>query len=169
MKLKNSAAQIVALGLLTLFTSTLAHAATDANRTVFEGIYKIYATAMKDHDAKTIISYETDDFTFKTSDAKTLNRDQANALIQQSLAILKTISKLDQDITDIKVENGTATLIVTEKMTATSIADPQGKQHIIDGITKSKDIWVKKGDKWMIKSTEVLEDTSTIDGKPVKE
>jgi len=168
MKLKNRAAQIVALSLVTLFTTSLVRAATDTNRAVFEGIYKIYAKAMQNRDAKTIISYETDDFTMKTSDGKTLNRDQANAMLEQSLAIFKTVSKIDEQITDLKVENGTATLTVTEKMTATTIADPQGKEHVIDGSTKSKDIWVKKGDKWMIKSTEVLEDTTTIDGKSVK-
>jgi ketosteroid isomerase-like protein len=168
MKLKNQLSQIFAVALVTIFTASLVQAATDANRAAFEGIYKIYGKAMQDRDAKTIISYETDDFTMKTSDGKTLSRDQANTVLEQSLAIFKTVSKIDEQITDLKVENGTATLTVTEKMTATTIADPQGKEHVIEGNTKSKDIWVKKGDKWMIKSSEMLEDTTTIDGKSVK-
>ena len=167
MKLKNLGAQILVMS-VAIFAAGFVYGATDSTRTTFEGIYKMYGKATQDKDAKTIISYETDDFTMKTSDGKTLTRDQANAMLEQSLAIFKTISKIDEQITDIKVENDTATLMVTEKMTATTIADPQGKEHVMDGATKSKDIWVKKGDKWMIKSSEILEDTTTIDGKPVK-
>jgi ketosteroid isomerase-like protein len=168
MKLKNRTAQIAALALVTLFPAISVLAATDPNRSVFEGIYKAYATAFKDRDAKTIISLETDDFTLKGPDGKTLNRDQAHTVLEHNLAILKTISKIDEDITDIKVENGTATVSVSEKITATTIPDPQGKEHVIDGATKSHDIWIKKGDKWMIKFSEILEDTTMVDGKSSK-
>lgn len=168
MKLNIRPAQMFAFAIVTLFASHPARAATDANRSVFEAIYKASAKALKDRDLKTINSYEAEDFSLKTIDGKSMNREQANASLEKSLAIFKTISKADEEITEIKIENDTATLQVTEKMSATTIADPQGKEHSVESTTKSRDIWIKKGDKWLIKYSEVLEDTSTLDGKPMK-
>jgi hypothetical protein len=117
---------------------------------------------------KAIIALETDDFTLKTFHGKILNREEANAVLEQNLAFLKTVSKIDEDIIEIKVENGTATVMVAEKMTGTTIPDRQGKGHILEGATKSRDIWIKKDDKWMVKSSETLEEATTLDGKSAK-
>jgi ketosteroid isomerase-like protein len=152
---------------LTCLALGLTYGATDANRTALEQVYKDYANALKNKDAKAIIAFETDDFSMKDSSGKTMKRDEANAILQQALAVFKTISNVDEQITDLKMENGTATLMVSEKMVGT-IVDPQGKEHMLDGITKSRDIWVKDANKWKIKYSEVLEDTSTLDGKAVK-
>lgn len=164
--MKNKGKQLALTLAVGVIAANFASGATDANRSALETVYSKYTKALKEKDARTVSSYETDDFTIELSSGETLNRQQADALLKQTLGSLKTISNAGAQITDVKTENGTATVSVTETMTAT-MADSQGREHVISATTKSRDVWVKIDEKWRIKSSKVLEDKSTLDGKAV--
>ena len=165
--MKNKGRQLALTLAVSVIAANFASGATDANRSALEDVYSKYTKALKEKDTRTVSSYETDDFAIKLSSGEILNRQQADALLEQTLGSLRTVSKADAQITDVKTENGTATVIVTETMTAT-MADNQGREHVITASTKSRDVWVKIDGKWRIKSATVLEDKSTLDGKAVR-
>jgi ketosteroid isomerase-like protein len=167
MTLKNRSYQILGFLFAVLLLADGAWAATDTNRTALADIYKTLSKALKEKDMATIISYETDDYTSKSLSGETKNREQTNENLKQGFSIFKKISSFEEEIIEAKFENDTATIVVSEKMTAT-LSDPEGKDHTLNGLTKSRDIWAKKDGKWKIKSSEMIEDKSTLDGQAVR-
>jgi ketosteroid isomerase-like protein len=167
MNLKHRSRGTLALVFAAILLAKGALAATDTNRTAFTDIYKKVSKALKEKDMNTIISYETEDYTSKSLSGETENRDQTNEKLKQGFSVFKKISSFDEEIVEAKFENDTATIVVSETMKAT-IADPEGKDHTVNGLTKSRDIWVKKDGKWKIKSSEMIEDKSTLDGIAVR-
>lgn len=154
MNLKLQSFRVLPLVIAVLFLTNGAQAAADPNRAALTDIYKILSKALMEKDIKTIISYETDDYTSKSLSGETQNREQTNEHLKQGFSVFKKISSFDEEIIEAKFENDTATIVVSEKMTAT-ISDPEGKDHAVNGLTKSRDIWVKKDGKWKIKSSEI--------------
>jgi ketosteroid isomerase-like protein len=172
MNLKHRSCGTLALVFAAILLAKGALAATDTNRAAFTDIYTKVSKALKEKDMKekdmnTIISYETEDYTSKSLSGETENRDQTNEKLKQGFSVFKKISSFDEEIVEAKFENDTATIVVSETMKAT-IADPEGKDHTVNGLTKSRDIWVKKDGKWKIKSSEMIEDKSTLDGIAVR-
>jgi ketosteroid isomerase-like protein len=167
MNLKNRSYRTLGLIFAALLLANSVWAATDTNRTALADIYKTLSKALKEKDIDKITSYETEDYTSKSLSGETKNREQTNENLKQGFSIFKKISSFDEEILEAKFENDTATVVVSEKMTAT-LADPEGKEHTLNGLTKSRDLWVKKGGQWKIKSSEMTEDKSTLDGKSVR-
>jgi hypothetical protein len=143
-----------------------ARANTDSERTAFEFIYQRVAQDLKQNNAKDIFSFETDDFSHKILSGKTLNHQEADAILQQSMNAMK-VSDAETTIADFSVEKEQATIVVTQKIVAI-LKDPKDKEHKLIDVSKSRDSWIKVDGKWKIKFSEDLDDSATIDGNPVQ-
>jgi hypothetical protein len=148
---------------LTLLAAGLVYGAIDANRNVIEDIYKIVTKALAEKDVKTITSYETDDFKATSVSGRVQNRSEADSALESLLTILK-ISKAEEQVIAMKMENGTITVTVSEKLSGT-FAGTDGKDHLMVIDSKSRNTWVKVDQKWRIKRSDEIEDASTLDGK----
>jgi ketosteroid isomerase-like protein len=157
----------VALIFANVFAIHCASAETDSDRNALEAIYQQYTQAIKHKDPEVIFSYETDDFSVKTVDGKTLNHQQADAAMLQSIQSMKAISSVDVKVMEVKTETNQTTVVVSQKIIA-KVVDSEGKEYAWIDDNKSRDSWIKVEGKWKIKFSKNLEDSQTFDGKPAQ-
>jgi ketosteroid isomerase-like protein len=158
---------IVALILGTFILASPSSAQETDVRKELEALYAKRDAALKAKDVAYITSLETDDFTKKSKDGKTVDRKQADADMDMINTIIKEVTTFKTTVDDVKQgENGEVTVLISDKGALIMIGEGN-KEQKLEGSGKGRDVWVKTDQGWKIKSHEELESTTTVDGKPV--
>lgn len=165
-KTKLMAAALTMLLVSMLFAGVAAHADEKEARHDLEAIYAKVDQATKNKDIKTIRSYMAEDFSAKTQDGKVLKRDEALGTLEQSLAAMGEIHSSMTTIDSLKEEENGAVAETTQTVKAT-VNGPDNKSHELVATAKSRDTWAHSKQGWMIKQSEDLGQSVTVDGQPV--
>lgn len=149
-----------------LHVSGPARADEKTDRHALEAIYAKVDQAIKNKDVKSIRAYMTEDFSLKRQDGKVLNRNESLDSIEQSLGQLGEIHSSTTTINDLKEVEGTAVADTTQVLKA-RIDGPDNKSHELVATAKSRDTWSQTEHGWMIKRSEDLGQSATMDGQPL--
>jgi ketosteroid isomerase-like protein len=157
---------IFALFLGTLILASPSSAQESEVRKELEALYAKRDAALKAKDVAYITSLETDDFTRKSKDGKTVDRKQADAEMDMINTVIKEVTTFKTTLDDVKQgENGEVTVLISDKGALILIGDGN-QEHKVEGSGKGRDVWVKTDQGWKIKSHEEVESNTTVDGKP---
>jgi hypothetical protein len=129
-----------------------------------EAIYAKVDEATKNKDVKAMRAYMAEDFSMKTEDGKILNRNETLDVITQSLGQVGEIQSSTTKIDNLKEEDGTVVVDTTQILKAT-IDGQDGKSHQLVATAKSRDTWIHKEHSWLVKHSESLGQSATMDGK----
>jgi ketosteroid isomerase-like protein len=150
----------------TLLASMLVRADEKEARHELEAIYAKVDEATRNKDIKAIRAYMAEDFTSKRQDGKILDRNESLETLAQSLNSLKEIQSSSTKIDKLKEENGALIADTTQLLKAT-IDGPDNKPHELVATAKSRDTWSHTEHGWMIKHSEDLGQSATMDGNPL--
>jgi hypothetical protein len=158
---------IVSACLAVLLFGAVVKAADDHIRKEFEAIYARRDKAMQSKDFASMKSMETEDYTEKKKDGKVLNREQADAEVDELAPMIKEVQSFWTKVESVKEGDDNEAIVEVSDGGKISIVDPEGKTHIIEGSGRSRDIWEHTDKGWKLKYHENLESTTKLDGKPI--
>jgi len=75
------------------------------------------------------------------------------------------VDKRTTTIEKMEIKGNTARVITQEELAVTMV-DAQGKPHKVVSKATTRDTWVKTPQGWKVKMTEILDEQTTIDGRP---
>jgi hypothetical protein len=136
-------------------------------RKEIEAIYAKRDKAMLNKDFAFIKSTEADEYTEKKKDGKVLNRDEADAEIDQIAPMIKEVQSFWTKVESVKEGEDDEAIVEISDGGKISIVDPEGKTHIIEGSGRSRDTWEHTDKGWKMKYHLNLESTTKMDGKPI--
>jgi ketosteroid isomerase-like protein len=131
-----------------------------------EAIYAKVDQATKNKDVKSLRAYMAEDFSMKREDGKVLNRNESLDVITQSLGQVGEIQSSTTTIDKLKEEDGTVVADTTQILKAT-IDGQDSKSHQLVATAKSRDTWIHTEHGWLIKHSDDLGQSATMDGKPL--
>jgi ketosteroid isomerase-like protein len=143
-----------------------AHADEKEARHDLEAVYAKVDQATKNKDIKALRAYMAEDFSAKTQDGKVLTRDEALSALEQSLGAMGEIHSSVTTIDSLK-EEGDAVIVETTQTVKASATGPDNKSHEVVATAKSRDTWAHTKQGWMIKHSEDLGQSVTVDGHPM--
>jgi len=137
-----------------------------ATRKAIDKQYAKISQALKARNFKAIDTVTAPDYTVKLSEGQVATWPQIKAQVAMQLSFLQKITSASDKITKFAVKGNEARVDVTESI-AGVVGDPQtqGKVHTMVVGTQYKDTWVKSGDSWLRKHSDVLAGTLSMDGK----
>ena len=125
--------------------------------------------AIKDKKIDAMASVMTEDFKFQSKDGKSFTNKQTLQLTEQMFSALQTVHESVSKVEKVEEGDTATTLVATVKQTLKgTITGPDGKPHELVSITVSKDQWVDTEDGWKMKASTTIEETLTLDGKPMQ-
>lgn len=136
-------------------------------RKELEAIYAKRDKAMLNKDFAFIKSTEADEYTEKKKDGKVLNREEADAEIDQLAPMIKEVQSFWTKVESVKEGENDEVIVEISDGGKISLVDPEGKTHIIEGSGRSRDTWEHTDKGWKIKYHLNLESTTKLDGKPI--
>ena len=136
-------------------------------RKEIEAIYAKRDKAMLNKDFAFIKSTEAEEYTEKKKDGKVLNREEADAEIDQLAPMIKEVQSFWTRVESVKEGEDEEIIVEISDGGKISLVDPEGKTHIVEGSGKSRDTWEHTDKGWKIKSHVSLESTTKLDGKPI--
>ena len=159
------------IGTLTLLlagTATLAHADDAATRKALQQQYAKITQAYKTKSIKPIQDVSTPDYTLTMPSGQVVTRQQMESQFAMQLSFLQNVSNVSSKLGKIDVKGKEAKVDALETISA-SISDPQtqGKVHTVDSSNQYRDTWVKLGNGWLRKHSDLLKVTMKMDGKPL--
>jgi ketosteroid isomerase-like protein len=127
-------------------------------------------SAMKKKDIKALMATGTDDFSTKMSNGQTLTGKQAEAMMKEQFAMMKSIDEVTMKCDKITVKGKSAEVLCSSKMSAV-LVDAKGQmgkagakhKMVSTGTSKVDLVKGKKG--WKVKYVEDLTENTTMDGK----
>lgn len=137
-------------------------------RKEIEAIYARRDKAMLSKDFAFIKSTESAEYTEKKKDGKVLNREEADAEIDQLAPMIKEVQSFWTKVESVKEGEDDEIIVEISDGGKISLVDPEGKLHIIEGSGKARDTWEHTDKGWKIKSHESLESTTKLDGKVIE-
>jgi hypothetical protein len=159
--------KLTVVGCLSVLLLGVAVKADDGHaRKEIEAIYAKRDKAMLNKDFAFIKSTEADEYTEKKKDGKVLNREEADAEIDQLAPMIKEVQSFWTKVESAK-EGEDAIIVEISDGGKISIVDPEGKTHIVEGSGRSRDTWEHTDTGWKIKYHENLESNTKLDGKPI--
>lgn len=126
-----------------------AKADTAPTKSDAQALYNKLGAALKKKDTKAIQALAVPNATNQTADGKTLTRDQWISSLDANLKGLTTINSATFTVTGVKMVGANMVVDNSLHLVAT-IADPKGKPHKMDAISKAQDTWTKSGGKWLL-------------------
>jgi hypothetical protein len=136
-------------------------------RKEIEAIYAKRDKAMLNKDFASIKSMEAEEYTETKKDGKVLNREQADAEVDQLAPMIKEVQSFWTKVEGVKEGEDDEVIVEISDGGKISLVDPEGKTHIIEGSGKSRDTWEHTDKGWKMKSHVSLESTTKLDGKPI--
>lgn len=136
-------------------------------RKEIEAIYAKRDKAMLNKDFAFFKSTEAEEYT-ENKDGKVLNREQADAAIDQLAPMIKEVQSFWTKVESVKEGEDDEVIVEISDGGKISLVDPEGKTHIIEGSGRSRDTWEHTDKGWKIKSHVSLESTTKMDGKPIE-
>ena len=137
-------------------------------RKEIEAIYAKRDKAMMAKDFAFIKSTQSEEYTEKKKDGKVLNREQADAEIDQLAPMIKEVQSFWTKVESVKEGEDDEVIVQITDGGKISLVDPEGKPHIIEGSGRARDTWEHTDKGWKIKSHESLESTTKLDGKVIE-
>jgi hypothetical protein len=138
-------------------------------RREIQAIYDKLDKATRDKDIEFVKSVETDEFSRKKKDGTVVAREQSDAELQQVFDMVKEV-RVSSTTIDKVIPAADPNEVIVE---ATSRADiilamPDGQTHQLAGTGKDRDTWVSTSHGWRLKSSEEIESSYKMDGKPLQ-
>ena len=137
-------------------------------RKEIEAIYARRDKAMLSKDFAFVKSTEAEEYTEKKKDGKALNREEADAEVDQLAPMIKEVQSFWTKVESVKEGEDDEVIVEISDGGKISLVDPEGKTHIIEGSGRARDTWEHTDKGWKIKSHESLESTTKLDGKPIE-
>ena len=110
-----------------------------------------FTKAMNARKGKEVVAFLDPSFTDKRKDGSTMDYKQAAALFEQVFNSRPPGAAITTKIEKVEVKGDTVTLTVTESI---SFTDAQGNKQSNSG--RSKEVWKKVKDRWMLVGNEEL-------------
>jgi ketosteroid isomerase-like protein len=150
--------------------SVLAPAARADDKSEIRAVIAQVESAFKNKDVKALVATSTDDFSTKMINGQTLKGKQAEEMMKEQFASIKSVSNVKMACGKITVKGKTATTVCSSSMSAVMV-DPKGQmgkagathKMVSTGTSKVDLVKGKKG--WKVKYVEDLTENTTIDGK----
>ena len=158
---------MVLVCLSTLFVGVAVKADDGHIRKELEAIYAKRDKAMLNKDFAFFKSTEAEEYTEK-KDGKVMNREQADAAIDQLAPMIKEVQSFWTKVESVKEGEDDEVIVELTDGGKISLVDPEGKTHTIEGTGRSRDTWEHTDKGWKIKFHESLESTTKLDGKPIE-
>lgn len=129
--------------------------------------YDAMNAALKERDSKKFGEVLANDFQQVGFDKKTYTKaqmiDLANAQFKETTEF---DSKSTVDSATLSGDRADSTATTTQKIT---FKEPTtDKTHVLDIVSKSKDVWHKEGNAWKLVQSTETDHTGTMDGKPIE-
>ncbi len=105
------------------------------------------------------------DFLYKAKNGNVMNKQMVEQAMRAQYALIKSVDKRTTTIKKMEIKGNTARVITQEEL-AVTLVDAQGKPHKVVSKATTRDTWVKTPQGWKVKMTEILDEQTTIDGKP---
>jgi hypothetical protein len=166
--------------LITLFAATMlaptfgfasyraGQSGLDSARKEIEAQYAKRDPAFKNKDFGFIKSQETSDYTEKSKDGAVRSREESDALSDQMASMVKEVTDQATMVESVKAgDDDDEYIVVASDHGRLTLATPDGQTHEAVGRSRQRDVWVKTGEGWKIKSHEELESNVQIDGKTI--
>jgi len=105
------------------------------------------------------------DFLYKAKNGNVMNKQMVEQAMRAQYALIQSVDKRTTTIKKMEIKGNTARVITQEEL-AVTLVDAQGKPHKVVSKATTRDTWVKTPQGWKVKMTEILDEQTTIDGKP---
>ncbi|MFN3652077.1 MAG: nuclear transport factor 2 family protein [Armatimonadota bacterium] len=140
--------------------------ANDAVKKAIGGRYKQYEQAYQKRDVPAMMKLTTSDFVVHLPGGRKFTRKQAETELKSQFQMLPAGGSFSVTIRKVELKGAQATVIAAERAKHT-LAGPDGKKMPVLIASESRDVWVKKGSQWLLKSSTMLNQKITSNGKPV--
>jgi ketosteroid isomerase-like protein len=138
-------------------------------RKEIQAMYDRLDKAARDKDLAFVKSVEADEFTRKKKDGTVVGREEADAELQQVFGMVKEVRVSSTTIDKvIPTEDADEVLVEATSRADIILATPDGQTHQLAGSGKDRDTWVSTDHGWKLKSSEELESSYKMDGKPIQ-
>ncbi len=124
--------------------------------------YEKETWALQHKNVDVIAKLLAPDFTSSQIGGTSMNRETFLQTFRAQVGQLEKVTRT-HSIKSLSTSGGLATLTVDGATTATIVV--QGKPHVIDVKQTSKDVWIKHGGGWLLKSSVVLKRDLKMDGR----
>lgn len=142
--------------------------AVDDLKKEFDTLYAKLDKALLSKDSKTILAYQTKDYTSKSKKGEVMNAKQSAENMEMAFSLFQKINSSVSKVEKVEAgEEHEAVVIVSQSFSGT-INGPDNQPHEMNITAKSREIWVHEGDSWKIKYSEELEQKTLLDGKPIE-
>jgi ketosteroid isomerase-like protein len=105
------------------------------------------------------------DFLYKAKNGNVMNKQMVEQAMRAQYALIQSVDKRTTTIKKMEIKGNTARVITQEELAVTMV-DAQGTPHKVVSKATTRDTWVKTPQGWKVKMTEILDEQTTIDGKP---
>jgi ketosteroid isomerase-like protein len=105
------------------------------------------------------------DFLYKAKNGNVMNKQMVEQAMRAQYALIQSVDKRTTTIKKMEIKGNTARVITQEELAVTMV-DAQGKPHKVVSKATTRDTWVKTPQGWKVKMTEILDEQTTIDGRP---
>lgn len=105
------------------------------------------------------------DFLYRAKNGNVMNKQMVEQAMRVQYALIQSVDKRTTTIEKMEIKGNTARVITQEELAVTMV-DAQGKPHKVVSKATTRDTWVKTPQGWKVKMTEILDEQTTIDGRP---
>lgn len=154
-----------------LVAPVLARADDSAVRKELMAVFNKGVTSYKKKDVKSFMSMFAPGYTSRSFDGRTMTRADEERDMKQAMSMTKSLDAASLSIEKLATKGNSADVTSTMKLSMHVVDDgtmggKKGQPHVLSMEQKSKEIWVKTGGSWKIKSSqELAPGKTTIDGK----
>jgi len=127
--------------------------------------YARTAQYAKQKNVEGLLRQMTPDFLYKTEKGDVMNKQMVEQVMRAQYALIQSVDKRTTAIKKMEIKGNTARVTTQEELVVTML-DPQGKRRKVVSKATTRDTWVKTPQGWKVKMTEILDEKTTIDGKP---
>jgi hypothetical protein len=138
--------------------------AADAARRELTARYAGISRAFASKDSAGLSEPLAADYSLKQPDGRVLTRDAIAAMMTQQMKMMSH-PKWVRTIESLTLKGPLA--VATVRGVVDAGTTMQGKTHQFHMNALTKDTWSKQGRKWMLKSSQVIENHVEMDGKPL--
>lgn len=154
------------LATMAIAVAGIAQDASAAQKAI-EARYAQYVKAIKAKDLKGVMALSAGNRTYKTKEGQTVQRADIERSIAAQFKVVKSYDELKFAIKNFKLNGKEASMIVSST-TKAKIALPNGdKTAVLASKTESRVWWTNTDKGWLILKSEVIDDSQTLDGKPI--
>lgn len=154
---------------LLVFTSLASAQSLDQARKEIQTAYDHIGQALEHKDAKAYGAILSKDFQTKGPNGQAISVDQVVEAMGQLLQPAKTV-QAETELLSIKEGSSPSEAIVEANYSLKIVLPgPDGKDHELIIKSKSREGWTNSGGSWLLRSSEDLSQSVTMDGAPIQQ